>query len=178
VPVVVLTSDQPSDAPLVAYLDRVGVPCFRGPLDDVLRRFQTGLVAYPCDWVLRVCADSPLLGNTVLHMVAAAAGESADDDMITTTSPRTFPKGSNVELVRGTVLASLDDDDLTAEDREHVTAYVYRHPARFRVRNLESGDPRLADVSLVVDSIDDYHRLQRLDPLELARLGCSHVLDA
>ena len=177
VPVVVLTSDRPTDDPLVAYLDRVGIPSFRGRLDDVLHRFQSCLKAHPCQWVLRVCADSPLIGATVMRSVVATAAASSDEDVITTTAPRTYAKGQNVELIRAAVLASLRGDDLTPEDREHVTAYLYRNPSRFKVRNLESGDPCLADTSFVVDTVDDYHRLQRLDASELTRVGCTYVLD-
>jgi spore coat polysaccharide biosynthesis protein SpsF len=177
VPAIVLTSVQPSDDPLAAYLHRAGIPCFRGRLDDVLHRFQACLHAHPCQWVVRVCADSPLLDAAVVRSAVEAAVAAADEAVITTTSPRTFAKGQNVEIVRAAVLASLAGDDLTPGDREHVTAYLYRHPTRFKVLNLESGDPRLADTSFVVDTIDDYHRIQRLDASELRRMGCAYVLD-
>ena len=55
---VVVTSDEPTDAPLVAYLASEGVACFRGPLDDVLGRLVACLDRHPCDWVLRLCGDA------------------------------------------------------------------------------------------------------------------------
>jgi spore coat polysaccharide biosynthesis protein SpsF len=155
---VVATSTQPSDDPLGAYLESLGVPVFRGSLDDVLGRFQACLDAYPCDWVLRICADSPLLDPAVIRLALDAVGDEMD--VVTTTSPRTFAKGQNVELVREAVLLGLDGPELTAEDREHVTRFLYRHPERFRILTLESGDPALAGHSVVVDTVDDLKRLE------------------
>jgi len=156
--VVVATSAEPSDDPLAAYLEGLGVPVFRGALDDVLGRFQACLDAYPCDWMLRVCADSPLLDPEVIRLVLDAAGD--DVDVVTTTSPRTFAKGQNVELVREAVLLGLDGPELTAEDREHVTRFLYLHPERYRIRNVESGDPAPVGRSLVVDTVEDLKRLE------------------
>src|SRR5687768_13033965 len=66
VPVVVATSTEHSDDPLAAYLGSTGTAFHRGPLADVFSRFRGCLVAHPADWVLRVCADSPLLGAAML----------------------------------------------------------------------------------------------------------------
>ena len=55
---IVATSTEPSDDPLAAYLNGSGVSVFRGPLDDVLLRFQMCLEQFPCRWMVRVSADS------------------------------------------------------------------------------------------------------------------------
>ena len=157
-PRVVVTSTDPSDDPLAAYLDRLDVACFRGPLDDVLARFRLAAQARGAAWLLRVCADSPLLDDRVLRAVSGAFDPQLD--LITTTSPRTFPKGHNAELIRAATLAGIDDRELDAEDREHVTRFLHRHPDRFRIRNVESGDPTLASQSLAIDTLEDLHRLE------------------
>src|SRR5258706_15848995 len=72
----VLTSDQASDDPIASYCERLRVECFRGPLEDVFGRFRAALLQHPCDWVLRICADSPLLDPKVLKAVVAAATDS------------------------------------------------------------------------------------------------------
>jgi hypothetical protein len=58
VPLTVLTSVEPSDDPLVAYLEHLGVDVFRGPLDDVFERFRQCLCGRPCAWMLRLNADT------------------------------------------------------------------------------------------------------------------------
>jgi spore coat polysaccharide biosynthesis protein SpsF len=165
-PIVVATSREPSDDPLAAYLAACGIRHFRGPLDDVFERFRACLAENPCAWILRICADSPLLDERVLQAVVdpVLRGESsADIDLITTTAPRTFPKGHNAELINAATFTNLDAADLTAHDREHVTAYFHRSSDRFRIVNVSSGEPNLASLSFAVDTVDDLHRLEALD---------------
>ncbi|MEO8553977.1 MAG: NTP transferase domain-containing protein, partial [Kofleriaceae bacterium] len=155
-PRLVVTSTDPSDDPLAAYLADLGQPCFRGPLDDVLERFRLAAAKHEAAYVLRICADSPLLDNHVLHAVLAAHDPGLD--LVTTTHPRTFPKGHNAELINMASLAALAD--LDAEDREHVTRAFHRWPGRFRIVNVESGDPGLAELELAIDTIEDLRRLE------------------
>jgi len=156
-PRLVVTSTDPSDDPLAAYLADVGQPCFRGPLDDVLARFQLAAERYAAPYVLRICADSPLLDERVLTAVIAAHDPVLD--LVTTTQPRTFPKGHNAELINMSSLAALTE--LDAEDREHVTRAFHRRKERFKIVNVESGDPALALLELAVDTVEDLHRLER-----------------
>jgi len=166
---IVLTSDQASDDPLAAFVDSLGTAVFRGPLDDVLGRFQRCLRAHPCAWVLRLSADSPCLSARLLQAVVQHP-HRRDSDVVTTVCPRTWPRGQNAELIRAQVLAGLDGEALTAEDREHVTPFLYRHADRFRIVNVPSGDSSLAERSIAVDTVDDLRRLEALPMPELRRL--------
>lgn len=163
VPTVVVTSAEVSDDPLVAYLRPLNVAVFRGPLDNVFERFRLCVTQYPCEWILRVSADSPLLEPYILRTVTSHASDR-EHDLVTTTFPRTFPKGQNAELIRASTLMAVDSADLSADDREHVTAYFYRHSGRFRIFNVSSGNPRLAELNLAVDTVDDLRRLSKLSP--------------
>ena len=180
-PVVVLTSSERSDDPLAAYARSRGIEVFRGPLDDVLGRFRLALDmvdaragdAAATDWVLRICGDSPLLSATVIRRVIEAAAAARDADLVTTTQERTFPRGQNAELLRASVLRSLDADGaLTAENREHVTHAIHVRPAAYRIVNVSSGDPTLASRHHAIDTIDDLLRLEAADlDAELAGVG-------
>ena len=159
--IVVATSVDPSDDPVSAYAKMLGVAVVRGPLEDVLERFRECARQVGTEWIGRLNADSPLLDPLIIARVLEARLEDAYD-LVTTVFPRTFPKGQNVELIRVSTLMSLGDDELTAGDREHVTAFFYRHPERFLIRNVESGSPALAGDSVAVDTIDDLRRLEQL----------------
>ncbi len=154
----VVTSTDASDDPLAAYVSRIATPVFRGPLDDVFERFRLAARERGAAFVLRICADSPLLDTRVLHAVVAAHDRALD--LVTTTAPRTFPKGSNAELINTATFAALDAAELDAEDKEHVTRFLHRNPQRFRIQNVESGDPSLATLELAVDTIEDLQRLE------------------
>jgi len=151
--VVVATSDEPSDDPLAAYLDSVGVACFRGPRDDVLQRFRLCAERYPSEWIVRICADSPLLDPGVVRAVVDAAAGDVD---VVSTAIAGSAKGTNAELVRTSALFAVDLAETTAEDREHVMPFFYRHPERYRLRGV---DVPIRDVG-TVDTVDDLKRLE------------------
>ena len=165
-PVVVATSDDPTDDPLARYVETLRVPVFRGPLEDVFERFRRCVAAHPCEWILRLSGDSPLLDARVLQAVAGCA-DDATLDLATTIFPRTWPKGYNAELLRARTFLAVDTRLLTADDREHVTPYFYRHAEQFHIRNIASEDPRLAVLSAAVDTCEDLQRLEALSEEEL-----------
>jgi spore coat polysaccharide biosynthesis protein SpsF len=170
VPVVVATSTERSDDPLALYLGSTGTAVYRGPLDDVFGRFRACIQDAPTDYVLRICADSPLVDGAMLRKVVDSLQvveggvengvEGGPIDVASTTIRRTFPKGHNAELIRTASLLAIDPAELNAHDREHVTPFFYRHPQRFRLLSVESGDPELASINLCVDTVDDLHRLE------------------
>jgi spore coat polysaccharide biosynthesis protein SpsF len=90
---------------------------------------------------------------------------------VTTTRPRTFPKGRNAEMVRRSLLLAVNAAAATPEEREHVLPYFYDRPDAFRIHNVESGHPEWAAESLVIDTPDDLRRLERLTPEQLSRFS-------
>jgi spore coat polysaccharide biosynthesis protein SpsF len=173
--VLVVTSDDPSDDVLAQAVLARGTAVFRGPLHNVLERFQQASRAFPSDWVLRLTADSPLLDVALLRAVVAHADERVCD-LVTTTFPRTFPKGRNAEAIRRSALLAIDAAGAQPEEREHVTRYFYNRADAFRIVNVASNRPQLAELSLAVDCPDDLDRLERLSPAELAAFEARAVV--
>jgi spore coat polysaccharide biosynthesis protein SpsF len=167
---VVVTSTHPTDDPLVHYLHAIGIQVFRGPLDNVLQRFLLCLKAHPCEWVLRINGDSPLLWPELIQLFVRRF-EQFEGDLITTIFPRTFPRGQNAELISAEALRIAANEAIVPEDMEHVTPFFYCHPERFRIMNIESGNANLADASLAVDTIEDLQRLEGLPVEEIHRLS-------
>jgi spore coat polysaccharide biosynthesis protein SpsF len=151
--VVVATTVEPSDDPLVAYLASVGIACFRGPKDDVLERFRLCATAYPSEWVLRLSADSPLLDP---HVIRVAIDSVSNDVDVVTTALGHSAHGTNAELVRSSVLLGADLAEATDEEREHVMPFFYGRPERFRIRSIEVEVASAA----AVDTVEDLRRLE------------------
>ena len=158
--IAVATSLEPSDDPLAGYVERLGISVFRGSLDDVVDRFQRCLLAYPCEWFFRVCADSPFLDATLAHRFLAESA-APGVDLVTNIWPRrTFPHGQSLELVRSSTFAGLNSAELSPEEREHVTHVYYRYPQRFRIVSVAAADPSASDLRLSVDVPEDLERLR------------------
>jgi spore coat polysaccharide biosynthesis protein SpsF (cytidylyltransferase family) len=158
--IVVVTSTDATDDPLAKYVESLSVPVFRGPLNNVVQRFQMCLKQYPCDWLFRICADSPLIDSGLISN-ALQYVDRQDVDVVTNVFPRTFPKGQSIEMIRSALLAGIDADRLTPEEQEHVTKHFYLYPGQFRIMNFESEED-LSDMGLTVDTPEDLDRLSRM----------------
>jgi spore coat polysaccharide biosynthesis protein SpsF (cytidylyltransferase family) len=171
--IVVTTSSEPSDDPVATYVGSLDINVFRGPLDNVFDRFSRCVARYPCDWILRISADSPLLDPDILRLVIEEAG-NGDYDLISTIYPRTFPRGRNAELIKVATLLSIRADELSAEDQEHVTPCFYRDSENYRILNVRSSHD-LSGLSLAVDTIEDLRRVESLSAEELKGYSASYA---
>jgi spore coat polysaccharide biosynthesis protein SpsF len=152
--IVVATSDGPEDDPLADYVETLGLAVHRGERDDVLARFHGALAAHGGgEHVVRLTADCPLADPEVIDAAVALHLETGAD-YTANTAGRTFPKGLDVEVCR---VAALEAAWAEAEDpyeREHVTAFLYRRPERFRLASL-TRDPPLK-YRWTVDTPEDF----------------------
>lgn len=89
--VIVVTSVESSDDPLVRYIESLDRHVYRGPLDNVLARFVASAQEYPCDWIMRINGDSPLLAPELIRLVVSHVNQGVPD-VVTTIFPRSFPK--------------------------------------------------------------------------------------
>lgn len=163
--VVVATSTDPSDDALAGHAGRLGLPVVRGPLDDVLSRYLKAVHEHPCDAVVRLTADCPLLDPALVDLVAATWRSDPTWDYVATTLHRTLPRGLDVELVRGDALESLDAVAL-GHHRQHVTSLLYTQPHGRRLLGLSVAPPA-DDLRVTLDTTEDLDMLREL----VARTG-------
>jgi spore coat polysaccharide biosynthesis protein SpsF len=157
--VVVLTSRDATDDPLADFVaNRCAAPVFRGELDNVVGRFQSALAIYPCEWFVRISGDSPLIDASLVQAMMRLSDRNSD--VVSNVVRRTFPPGQSVECVRTDVFRALDSNELTSDQREHVTKVFYDQPDRWRLRSVICEDPGWASVRMVVDHLDDLRALE------------------
>ncbi len=151
--VVVATTVDPRDAPVVKEAARLGAPVFRGSEQDVLDRYYRAAEAFKADPVVRVTSDSPLLDPEVGGLVLKAYREE-DPDYASNSVQRTFPLGLNLEAIRPAALARAWREARKTYERVHVTPYIYQHPELFRLVHVR-GERDLSDHRWTVDSPED-----------------------
>lgn len=156
--IVVATSDDPSDNPIEELCAQLGVPVFRGDLNDVLSRFAGAINEFQPETVVRITADCPLISPAVIDSVVNAFRE-ADVDYLSNTLQPTFPDGIDVEVVRADVLLDVSATSTDSDEREHVTLGVYRQPDKYSVANF-AGDVDLSDLRWTVDNPGDFEFVQ------------------
>lgn len=160
--VTVVTTDQPAERPLVAYLKDIGVSVFCGPADNVFRRYTEALWFYPCDWFFRVCGDSPLLEPIILKRARLwIEKEQPLCDIASNVWPtRQNPPGQSCEVIRTETFLSVNEDLLNDQDCEHVTKIFYRRPDLFSCVSLSLAEGAWQHESYTVDTIEDLKRLE------------------
>ncbi|MFC1673821.1 cytidylyltransferase domain-containing protein [Pseudomonadota bacterium] len=156
---IVATSDLQSDDALAAFVEgEAGVELFRGSLDDVSGRALECMRAHNLDVLVRICGDSPFEIPAMIDDMVARR-EASDADLVTNVQDRTYPSGLSVEVIARApyerAYAAMSD----AQDLEHVTRYLYRHPDDFQIENVASGRGQdLTRLNLCVDTADDFAR--------------------
>lgn len=89
---VVATTTLPADEAIVTECARLGVPCHRGPSEDVLTRFLGAMKDLKCDAIARFTADCPLLDPELIRGTAAAWRAMPGLDYLSTClTQRTLP---------------------------------------------------------------------------------------
>lgn len=180
--IILLTSDDATDDPLALYVKNIlGFFVFRGPLENVAFRFQSALRSHPCHWFVRISGDSPCMDAELIQWMLEKISKIGNElDLLTNVGRRTFPPGESVEIVRTRIYEETRVSEWTAEEREHATTYFYHHPDRFRIRNVSSSDPSHISRRLVVDTLEDFQRLDAIlktSPELASGYAASAVLD-
>ncbi|HMQ24518.1 MAG TPA: glycosyltransferase family protein, partial [Acidimicrobiales bacterium] len=155
---VVATSNRPGDDPVADLAEALGVPVVRGSEADVLGRFLLALDRFPADDVVRLTADCPLIDPLVVD-AAIGLHRRTGADYTSNTLERTFPDGLDVEVVRTEALRVAAAEAERADEREHVTPFVYHRPERFVLASLETGE-QLGHERWTLDTADDLDRLR------------------
>ncbi len=134
---VVATSTDASDQPLVDACDAHGINVARGSLNDVLDRFLTAARPFAPEAVVRLTGDCPLADPQVIDAVVAKLRGGAFD-YASNVEPATYPDGLDVEIVRMSALERAHAEARLPSEREHVTPFVRNHPELFPRTNLEN----------------------------------------
>jgi spore coat polysaccharide biosynthesis protein SpsF (cytidylyltransferase family) len=128
----VATTERPDDDLVAETARHVGAAVVRGDVDDVLARFMGVIRAHPCDLVVRLTGDNPLVGGDFIDFVIDAhIAQTPAVAYTDTTTSRTFPYGLSVEIVAPEALEAAHREATSSVDREHVTSFVRDRPERF-----------------------------------------------
>ncbi len=130
--VVVATSTDPADDAVETEALELGVQVVRGSENDVLSRFLLAADQHPCDAIVRLTADCPLLDPSLISQTVALWRADAATDYVSTTLVRSLPRGLDVELATVDALRRVDRT-VHGYHRTHVTSGLYAHPDAYRV---------------------------------------------
>jgi spore coat polysaccharide biosynthesis protein SpsF len=164
--IVLATSTEASDDVIEQEGRRLAVPVIRGPLENVLARYEMACDAFQADAVVRITGDCPLSDPEVIDQVVRHWRELDTDYVTNTLEPRTYPDGVDVEVISAAVLRQAAREAARDEDREHVTPFIRCRPERFRTGELRL-HPSHNEIRITLDTAEDAELLGRV----VAQLG-------
>lgn len=160
--IVIATTGNQVDDPLVGVAQQAGVGWYRGDEHDVLSRFVGAARQAQADVIVRVTADCPLIdpqvSDRVISELLTHAGEC---DYASNVLQRTYPRGLDVEAFFWDTLLRMDRLAHSQPAREHVTLLPRSERAGLFLCRSVADDHNNADLRWTVDNEADL-RLIRL----------------
>jgi spore coat polysaccharide biosynthesis protein SpsF len=129
--IVVATTVNPGDAPIVELAESLGTSVHRGSEDDVLGRVHGALVECAADICVEITGDCPLIDPGIVDEAISAYLETAGTHPYVSNSDphRAVPAGLDVQVFAASALARLAAETDSPDDREHVSLGFYREDA-------------------------------------------------
>ena len=159
--VIVATSQEKSDDPIVAYCTENNLNVFRGSLTNVAQRYADLVKKYNLSAFVRVTGDSPLI-DTQLIDAGIESYQTGQFDLVTNVCPRSFPKGQSFEVINAKVFLEAVSQMNAPEEQEHITQYFYRRVDDYRIYNIESDLGNHAEENVSIDTEEDFVRFQTI----------------
>jgi spore coat polysaccharide biosynthesis protein SpsF len=179
-PVVVATTINTDDDPIVELVTGRGLPVYRGSELDVLERFAGAAEENDLDVVVRVTSDCPLIdGRVIAAGVERYLAEGDPRLYAANTLERTYPRGFDFEIFSADLLREAHKNATLPADREHVTSYLHQNrPGDIRLLNLPfEGSAHGAQYRLTLDTEDDRSLLATLiEQYDGLSLDCAELV--
>ena len=160
--IVVATTVNDADEPLVEFARHYGVTYFRGSEHDVMARVLGAGEVANADIVANITGDCPLIDPLLTEQTIRMFLHNVCD-YATNGHVHTFPGGYPVQVYRLETLrrsASMTDDRI---EHEHVTLHIRRHPELFRhVYLVAPPDQHWPEINLCLDEEADYQLLKKI----------------
>ncbi len=153
--IVIATSNEDSDLPIVNWCKTNNVEVYCGSLENVSKRFLDCAKAFEFDFAFRINGDN-LFTDADLLREAYELSQLKQYSFISNVHQRTFPKGMSVEGVDVNLYATAYPD-FTDNDKEHVMTYFYRHLNQFKYYFIyNTNHPEMAGLQLAIDTPEDF----------------------
>lgn len=154
--VVVATSTEPSDDPIVRYCENYGIKYFRGDKNNVAARFLACSQAHNFEYAVRINGDNIFTDAAILDEMISNISIQ-EYDFISNVQGRTFPYGMSIEIVRTAFYQESLSNFQLQEHFEHVTLYFYQNPTFGRQYHfVNTICPSAAGIKLALDTQADF----------------------
>ena len=158
--VIVLTTFEKRDLPVIALCARLGVRIFSGSVNDVLDRYYQAARLLEPNHVVRITADCPLIDPEIVDALVRLHKHKGND-YTSNTMEETFPDGLDAEVLTYKCLAAAWRDAAKPSEREHVTLFIKNNPERFQLGSM-TNDRNLGYLRWTIDEPVDLELIRKI----------------
>jgi spore coat polysaccharide biosynthesis protein SpsF len=160
--IVIATTINETDEPVVKLCNSVSVPYFRGSEEDVLSRYYETAKAHQADLIARVTSDCPLIDPEVIdRVIKFYIDHQTKYDYVSNCLERTYPRGMDTEVFSFKVLQEAFLEATALPDREHVTPFIHRQPQRYSLASVNYSENQ-SDHRWTVDTPEDFQLIKKI----------------
>jgi spore coat polysaccharide biosynthesis protein SpsF len=161
--IVVATTENDTDNPIVELCKSQGFGWFRGSETDVLERYYLAALKFGFEHIVRVTSDCPLIDPWLLEKcIDCYTGVPNPRKYFSLSLSKTFPRGFDLEIFP---LQLLEEAFISAKlpyEREHVTPYLYYKDGKGVELITLTNDQNTSDLRVTVDTDEDFKLIERL----------------
>ncbi len=158
--IVIATTLDPADDPIVELCKTRSLKFFRGHATDCLDRFFEAAKLFTPQVVVRLTGDCPLTCPEVINDVIGFYRKGSYD-YASNTLDCTFPDGLDVEVFSWKSLQKAHAEAKLPSEREHVTPYFYKNPSLFKLGSFRASHD-LSKLRLTVDTPEDFEVVEKI----------------
>lgn len=161
--IVIATTVEIKDNPIVSFCKNFNISYYRGSEDDVLDRYYETAKLYDAKTIIRCTADCPLIDANFIDKTIELFINSNVDYASNTCPPdlKKFPDGSDVEVFSFTALERAWKETTDLKDREHVTFYFWKRGKDFSTILLDNKED-WGKYRITVDYPEDFVVVERI----------------
>lgn len=165
--IVIATTSNPNNRPLLNYLETTRLPLFLGSEEDVLDRFYQAAKEFKASVIVRITPDDPFKDPEVIDR-AVKLFQTANPrvDYVSNCSydgsiRSSFPEGIDVEVLSFTCLEKMWREATRPSEREHLTPYLFAHPEKFQTLGFYHTE-NLSHLRWTIDYVKDLELAQEV----------------
>lgn len=170
--VIVITSIDKANLPIIKHCAETGVRVGVGSEDDVLDRYyQTAKLLMP-EYVVRVTGDCPLVDPELIDLAISQMRE--DTDYCGNPTSATFADGLDIEIIKYNALERSWKEAVHSFEREHVTQYIIRHQELFNYMDFLSPIGDFGNYRWTVDEPEDFELVEKIYKHFIEQIGTEY----
>jgi spore coat polysaccharide biosynthesis protein SpsF len=163
---VLATTDKPQDDVLADIAKKdFNIEVFRGSESDLVDRYYQAAKKYEADFVVRVCADNPVVEPEEVDRIIRFHKKGGSDFSANTHNilGNQYPDGLGAEVFDFEKLEEVWKITKDPANREHPHSYFYEHPEKYRIRTVPCPEAfRRPELKLDVNLPEELEFLQAI----------------